>query len=201
MWGFNSSLANCTNEILCKLEGRMMSNNNQFGQGMMMSAPDEKALMNDMEAKLKSKSIEELIYINFNPEHFIDEFTQEGRRANENLLNEVKALSQQYNQKKAEYDNIKAGIEQCKVQYEQKENELRDLYSKKQMIDSQMSVDMLMDQMKKMIEETYQRPRQQLISELMNKKITFEEFQDKFKDLTVKYHYYSIIKDKLNQCK
>ena len=55
--------------------------------------------------------------------------------------------------------------------------------------------------MKNYIEENYQKPRQRVIQDFMTKKIDFETFKEQFKDLTMKYHYYSIIKDKLNLCK
>jgi hypothetical protein len=47
----------------------------------------------------------------------------------------------------------------------------------------------------------FQKPKSQLISDFMSKKITLDEFQEKFTELTKNYHYYSIIKDKLNLCK
>ena len=87
------------------------------------------------------------------------------------------------------------------MQYEQKERELRDLYAQKQQIDGQVTVDRLIDEMRKYIDENFQKPRQKLINEFMSKKITFDAFQEQFKELTMKFHYYSIIKDKLNLCK
>lgn len=166
--------------------------------GMMMSNEEDKTLMKDLTNDLNKKSIEELIYINFNPEHYVAQFTQNGRAANEKLLNEVKELSKIYETKKQQYDIIKTNIENCKIQYEQKEKELRDLYAQKQQIDGQVTVPRLIEEMRKYIDENFQKPRQKLINEFMSKKITFDTFQEQFKDLTMKFHYYSIIKDKLN---
>ena len=168
---------------------------------LMMSNEDDSAIIKDLTDDLNKKSIEELIYINFNPEHYVAQFTQAGRAANEALLNEVKELSRNYEAKKSQYDVIKSNIENCKNQYEQKERELRDLYNQKQQIDGQITVERLMEEMRKFIDENFQRPRQKLINEFMTKKIPFETFQEQFKDLTMKYHYYSIIRDKLNLCK
>jgi chromosome segregation ATPase len=162
---------------------------------------DDKALMKDIADDLNKKSLEELIYINFNPEHYVNEFTSDGRKANENLLNEVKELNKQYEEKKAQYESIKSNIENCKAQYEQKENELKNLYQQKQNIESNVTVEKLIQELGNYIQQNFQQPKQQLINDFMSKKIDFETFKNQFKDLTLKYHYYSIIKDKLNLCK
>jgi chromosome segregation ATPase len=162
---------------------------------------DDKALMKDIADDLNKKSLEELIYINFNPEHYVNEFTSDGRKANENLLNEVKELNKQYEEKKAQYESIKSNIENCKAQYEQKENELKNLYQQKQNVESNVTVEKLIQELGNYIQQNFQQPRQQIINDFMSKKIDFETFKTQFKDLTLKYHYYSIIKDKLNLCK
>ena len=167
----------------------------------MIMNNDDKALMKDIADDLNKKSLEELIYINFNPEHYVNEFTSDGRKANENLLNEVKELNKQYEEKKAQYESIKSNIEDCKAQYEQKENELKNLYQQKQNIESNVTVEKLIQELGNYIQQNFQQPKQQLINDFMSKKIDFETFKNQFKDLTLKYHYYSIIKDKLNLCK
>ena len=45
----------------------------------MIMNNDDKALMKDIADDLNKKSLEELIYINFNPEHYVNEFTSDGR--------------------------------------------------------------------------------------------------------------------------
>jgi len=167
----------------------------------MIMNNDDKALMKDIADDLNKKSLEELIYINFNPEHYVNEFTSDGRKANENLLNEVKELNKQYEEKKAQYESIKSNIENCKAQYEQKENELKNLYQQKQNVESNVTVEKLIQELGNYIQQNFQQPRQQIINDFMSKKIDFETFKNQFKDLTLKYHYYSIIKDKLNLCK
>ena len=167
----------------------------------MIMNNDDKALMKDIADDLNKKSLEELIYINFNPEHYVNEFTSDGRKANENLLNEVKELNRQYEEKKSQYESIKSNIENCKAQYEQKENELKNLYQQKQNIESNVTVEKLIQELGNYIQQNFQQPKQQLINDFLSKKIDFETFKNQFKDLTLKYHYYSIIKDKLNLCK
>jgi sugar-specific transcriptional regulator TrmB len=162
---------------------------------------DDKALMKDIADDLNKKSLEELIYINFNPEHYVNEFTSDGRKANENLLNEVKELNRQYEEKKSQYESIKSNIENCKAQYEQKENELKNLYQQKQNIESNVTVEKLIQELGNYIQQNFYQPKEQLVKDFLNKKIDFETFKNQFKDLSLKFHYYSIIKDKLNLCK
>jgi sugar-specific transcriptional regulator TrmB len=162
---------------------------------------DDKALMKDIADDLNKKSLEELIYINFNPEHYVNEFTSDGRKANENLLNEVKELNRQYEEKKSQYESIKSNIENCKAQYEQKENELKNLYQQKQNIESNVTVEKLIQELGNYIQQNFNQPKEQLVKDFLNKKIDFETFKNQFKDLSLKFHYYSIIKDKLNLCK
>ena len=157
--------------------------------------------MKDIADDLNKKSLEELIYINFNPEHYVNEFTSDGRKANENLLNEVKELNRQYEEKKSQYESIKSNIENCKAQYEQKENELKNLYQQKQNIESNVTVEKLIQELGNYIQQNFYQPKEQLVKDFLNKKIDFETFKNQFKDLSLKFHYYSIIKDKLNLCK
>ena len=166
-----------------------------------MNSPDEQKILKDLAEDLNKKSIEELIYINFNPEHYVNEYTKDSRNMNEALLNEVKNLNNQYEAKKSQYENIKNNIEKCKNQYEEKEKELKNLYGQKQNLESQVTVENLINELKNYIDENFQKPRQKIIQDFMTKKIDFETFKEQFKDLTMKYHYYSIIKDKLNLCK
>ena len=52
--------------------------------------------------------------------------------------------------------------------------------------------------MRKHIEENFQKPRQKLVNEFNTKQISFEKFKEDFKELSTKYHYHNIIKEKLN---
>ena len=75
---------------------------------------------------------------------------------------------------------------------------MKELYSQKQIIDSNFTVEKLIEETRKAIEENYQKPRQKLINEFLSKKIDMETFKESFKELSVKYHDYNLIKDKLN---
>ena len=71
----------------------------------------------------------------------------------------MEELSRNYKAKKSQYDVIKSNIENCKNQYEQKEKELNELYNQKQQIDGQSIVEKLMEEMRKFIDENFQKPR------------------------------------------
>lgn len=99
---------------------------------------------------------------------------------------------------KTEYEEIKSVIDEYRHGYEMKEKELKEVCGQKQILDSKFTVEKLIEEMKKNIDENYQKPRQKLINEFLQKKIDFEKFKEEFKELSQKYHYYSIIKEKMN---
>ena len=65
------------------------------------------SLMIDLEKDLSNKSFEELIYIYYNQEHYVSNFTQNGRLKNQELLQEVKKLNDEYENKRAKYNSLK----------------------------------------------------------------------------------------------
>ena len=167
----------------------------------MIGNAEDQMLVKEITDELNKKSIDELIYLNFNSEHFINEFTRNQRESNEALLREVKNENIQFESKKNQYDNIKQNIENYRIQYELKENELKNLLNQKQSIDNQVNVERLIEEMKRYIDENFAKPKQKLIQQFNNKEINYDAFIQQFRDLSMKYHYYSIIKDKLNLCK
>jgi len=203
MWNFQSTLKNVTNIILAKLEGRGgQSNIRQDGQQgihqIISSNQEDSVISAELMKDLNNKSLEELILINFNPDEYVYEFTNKQRNSNLTLLQEVNNLAETSEKLKSEYEQVKSVIDDYRHQYEEKEKELRDVYGQKQILDSKFTVEKLIDEMKKNIEENYQKPRQKLINDFLSKKIDFESFKESFKDLSQKYHYYNIIKDKMN---
>ena len=147
---------------------------------------------------LKSKSIEELIYLNFNPTFYIEKSTQGLREQNEKLLSELNELNKNYQTNKLQYDNIINMLNDYKQQYSLKEKELNDLIQQKKKIDGQVTVEGLQNALKSFIDINYYKPKQQLTNDFLSGKVTLFEFTDKFKNLNQNYHYYSIVKDKLN---
>lgn len=196
-WTLSSSLIYVVGTILAKLENTKPPEL----QTQYLSQDEDKALMNDLYQDLSNKSIEELIYINFNPEHYISQYTQKGLKTNEVLLNQVLELNKIYEAKKAQYSMIKSNIEKCKNQYEQKENELKSLLQQKQSIDNQISLNGIIEELRQYTDTSFNKPKQQLMSDFLSKKIDFETFKAKYKDYTMNYYYYSLVRDKLSLCK
>ena len=161
----------------------------------------EQNIINNLKDDLKSKSIEELIYLNFNPSFYIEKSTQGLREQNEQLLFELNELNKTYQTNKLQYDNIKKMLDDYKAQYSTKEEELMRLKSQKEAIDGQITPEGLQNALKSFIDMNYYRPKQQLTNDFLSGKVSLSDFEDKFKNLNQNYHYYSIIKDKLNQCK
>ena len=147
---------------------------------------------------LKSKSIEELIYLNFNPTFYVEKSTQSLREQNEKLLSELNELNKTYQTNKLQYDNIINMLNDYKQQYSFKEKELNDLIQQKKKIDGQVTVEGLQNALKSFIDINYYKPKQQLTNDFLSGKVNLYEFTDKFKNLNLNYHYYSIVKDKLN---
>ena len=161
----------------------------------------EQNIINNLKDDLKSKSIEELIYLNFNPSFYIEKSTQGLREQNEQLLFELNELNKTYQTNKLQYDNIKKMLDDYKAQYSTKEQELMRLKSQKEAIDGQITPEGLQNALKSFIDMNYYKPKQQLTNDFLSGKVSLSDFEDKFKNLNQNYHYYSIVKDKLNQCK
>lgn len=154
--------------------------------------------MNELAKDLSTRSLEELIYIHFNQDEYMFDFTKKQREKNMQLFQEVTELSNTNENLKNQYENSKTIILENKFICEQSENELREITNQKQLLDGRFTVECLMDEMKKNIDENYQKPRQRLVNEFNSKQIDFDNFKNKFKDLSMKYHYHNIIKEKLN---
>ena len=161
----------------------------------------DQTIINNLKDDLKSKSIEELIYLNFNPSFYVEKSTQGLREQNEKLLLELNELNKTYQTNKLQYDNIKKMLDDYKAQYSTKEEELMRLKSQKEAIDGQITPEGLQNALKSFIDMNYYRPKQQLTNDFLSGKVSLSDFEDRFKNLNQNYHYYSIVKDKLNQCK
>ena len=158
----------------------------------------EQQIIQNLKDDLKSKSIEELIYLNFNPSFYIEKSTQALREENEKLLSDLNELNKTYQTNKLQYDNIISMLNDYKQQYGMKEKELYKLIEEKKKIDGQLTLEGLQSTLKSFIDHKYAKPKQQLVNDFLSSKVSLDEFTDKFKILNQNLHYYSIIKDKLN---
>lgn len=214
IWNINSNLRNSVSIVLNKLENptantRSFSNEERKPVVINPQMSNDENISQEIINDLSKRSIEELIYYNFNQEDYIAEFTNKQRTQNNQLLQEITELSgkilfnltENTEKLKSQYECVKTEIDDYIKKYEESEKELKDAYSVKQTLDSKFTVGKLIDEVTKFNEENYQKPRQKLISDFLSKKIDFETFQRDFKEISKKYHYYSIIKEKLNLIK
>ena len=159
---------------------------------------NDQTILQNLKDDLKTKSIEELIYLNFNPTFYVEKSTQNLREQNERLLSELNELNKNYQTNKVQYDNIINMLNDYKQQYSVKENELNSLLNQKKTIESQVTVDGLQNALKNYIDINCYRPKQQLTNYFLSGKVSLYEFTEQYKTLNQNYHYYSIVKDKLN---
>ena len=160
-----------------------------------------KSLMMDIQNDLSKKTFEELVYIYYNQEHYVSDFTQAGRLKNQELLLEVKKLNDIYEDKKAKYNSLKADVEKLLYQLESKEKELRSGSQSNYNFKSSYNLDTLIKDIENYMQTKFKAPKDQLIKSFMNKSINQSEFEEKFKNLSSEYHYYNIILQKLYQLK
>ena len=160
-----------------------------------------KNLIMDIQNDLSQKTFEELVYIYYNQEHYVSDFTQAGRLKNQELLLEVKKLNDIYEDKKAKYNSLKADVEKLLYQLESKEKELRSGSQSNYNFKSSYNLDTLIKEIENYMQTKFKAPKDQLIKSFMNKAINQSEFEEKFKNLSSEYHYYNIILQKLYQLK
>ena len=166
-----------------------------------MNNNNNNALMMDLENDLSKKTFEELIYIYYNQEHYISNFTQNGRLKNHELLQEVKKLNEEYENKKMRYNNLKNDSEKLLGQFESKIQELKNKGQSNTNLKNSYNIDNLINDMESYIQNKLKTPKDQLIKDFVNKNIEQKDFEEKFKKLSYEYHYYSLILEQLYQIK
>ena len=166
---------------------------------MNNNSPD--SLMLDLENDLSKKTFEELIYIYYNQEHYVSNFTQNGRLKNQELLMEVKKLNEEYENKKMRYNNLKNDSEKLLGQFESKIQEIKNKGQSNTNMKNSYNIDNLINDMESYIQNKLKTPKDQLIKDFVNKNIEEKDFEEKFKKLSYEFHYYSLILEQLYQIK
>ena len=166
-----------------------------------MNNNNNNALMMDLENDLSKKTFEELIYIYYNQEHYISNFTQNGRLKNHELLQEVKKLNEEYENKKTRYNNLKNDSEKLLGQFESKIQEIKNKGQSNTNMKNTYNIDNLINDMESYIQTKLKIPKDQLIKDFVNKNIEEKDFEEKFKKLSYEFHYYSLILEQLYQIK
>ena len=162
---------------------------------------NQDSLMTDLENDLNKKTFEELIYIYYNQEHYVSNFTQNGRLKNQELLMEVKKLNEEYENKKVRYNNLKNDSEKLLGQFEEKIQELRNRGQSNSNVKNNYNLDNLIYDMENYIQNKLKNPKEQLIKDFVNKNIEQKDFEEKFKKISHEYHYYTLILEQLYQLK
>ena len=158
-------------------------------------------LMIDLESDLSKKTFEELIYIYYNQEHYVSNFTQNGRLKNQELLMEVKKLNEEYENKKLKYNELKTDSEKLLAKFEYKIQELRNKEQSHFNKNNSYNLDNLIYDMESYIQNKLKNPKEQLIRDFMNKNIEQKDFEERFKKLSYEFHYYNLILEQLYQIK
>ena len=166
-----------------------------------MNNNNQDSLMMDLENDLSKKTFEELIYIYYNQEHYVSNFTQNGRLKNQELLMEVKKLNEEYENKKVGYNNLKNDSEKLLGQFEEKMQELRNRGQSNSNVKNNYNLDNLIYDMENYIQNKLKNPKEQLIKDFVNKNIQQKDFEEKFKKISHEYHYYTLILEQLYQLK
>ena len=166
-----------------------------------MNNNNQDSLMMDLENDLSKKTFEELIYIYYNQEHYVSNFTQNGRLKNQELLMEVKKLNEEYENKKVRYNNLKNDSEKLLGQFEEKIQELRNRGQSNSNVKNNYNLDNLIYDMENYIQNKLKNPKEQLIKDFVNKNIQQKDFEEKFKKISHEYHYYTLILEQLYQLK
>lgn len=197
-WNIQSTLSNVTAILLAKFENRQNKPDNSQSFNQIINGNEDNEVLSKLTNDLAKKSIEELIYINFNQEEYIDEFTREQRENNLKLYEEVKGLAETTKNLKEEYEQTKKVIDDYIRDFQIKSNDLNIVLEEKKQLESKFSIENIINEMKKEIEEKCERPKKQIIADFFSKKINFETFKEEFKKVSQEFHYRSIIKDKMN---
>ena len=122
---------------------------------------NQDSLMMDLENDLSKKTFEELIYIYYNQEHYISNFTQNGRLKNHELLQEVKKLNEEYENKKTRYNNLKNDSEKILGQFEAKIQELKNKGQSNTNMKNTYNIDNLINDMENYIKTKLKMPKEQ----------------------------------------
>jgi len=198
IWNINSSLKSAISTILNKLESPKTQVNIIQGNQRLSTNNFTDEVSSEILKDLQSKSVEELIYINFNQEEYVNDYTKKYSVSMNDLLRETNVLAEKTEKLKGQYDMVKGKFSGLNQQYEERLNALKTPNTQKANLDNKFTIEKLQEELKKNIEDTYQKPKQKLINDFLSKKVDFETFTASFKDICSKYHFYTMVNEKLS---
>lgn len=191
-------------KILLAIEGPNNQKTNYLQNNIMENFLNSKEneikkITSNIEADLKTKNLKDLLWIFYNAEKYAYGFFESQRKENENLLVEVEDLVAKANSIQSNKQYIQSQVEMYKKQIEEKEQNLIQLMQEKALLDRTLDKNSIIKQLRLEIEEQYNKPKSKLINDFIDKKISYDEYIKEFKELGVKYHYYTILVDKLEK--
>ena len=151
-----------------------------------------------IENDLKGKSIDDLIYIYYNTEKYAFNFLNEEKNENSKLIKNLNNKLSEINKIKNEYDSHCQQIKQLISSIEEKEQNIKNLLNEKRQLEQKNNKQHIIQTLTNEIDEKYKKPKQQLLNDLMNRKITFEEYTERFKKFGKNYYYYNILVQQIN---
>ena len=157
-----------------------------------------KKKLNQIENDLKGKSLDDLLYIYYNTEKYTFNFLNEEKNENSALINNLNKKLSEVDKSKNENENYIAQINQLKNQIEEKEKNIKKLLNEKRILEQKNNKQNIINALNKEIDEKYKNPKKQLLNDIINKKISFEEYTERFKELGKNYYYYDILVKQIN---
>ena len=150
-----------------------------------------KSKMTLIENDLKGKSIDDLLYIYYNTEKYAFNFLNEEKNENKQLIENLNGQLSEIENNKNEFQNYIQQIQQLKSLIVEKENNISRLLNEKRQLEQKHNKQYIIQVLSNEIDEKYKKPKQQLLNDIMNKKLSFEEYTEKFKELGKNYYYYN----------
>ena len=154
-----------------------------------------------IEIDLRNKTIPELLYIYYNTEEFAYNYMSQKRRENENLLADIEDMTAKVESFQQDQFYYKGQIEGCQQQIEEKERNIQNLIKEKMSLERKFDKNEIVRTLKSEIDEKYSKPKHRLVNDFIEKKISYDDYVQQFKELGMKYHYYTLLVDKLEKMK
>ena len=95
------------------------------------------------------------------------------------------------------HQNLKLQMDEVKDQLNEKETILNSLVEQKNALNKQFDKQGILKNLKKELDEKYKKPKDMLVEEVTKKKISLDDFREKFKEIGYNYSYHEILYQKL----
>ena len=148
---------------------------------------------------LRSKSIDELLYIYFNIEKYVFEMMKDEKEENLKLIEDLKNKGRELDKNKASYRTVIKELNQFNPQINEREKQIEGLLNQKDQLNKTNSKQNLKKIIDEKIIENYKKPKDKLIKDFFQKKITYEEYMEKFKETGCQYYYHNLMSQQIDK--